>query len=223
MLKRVNNLSLQARTVIYILIVSFIIFTSITSISLYYTRQAIKKEAYQGVENKANEIAQWITNELNSGLVSARHYGSSIQARQKSGNYDRTAVLEMAKYILETDSDYYSVWAAFEHNGFDKRDSLYKMGFKHSTSSGCFSPGYNRNKDQIVISDALSDLEKDTSAYYKIPKIEQKDVVLEPYLYSYTGNPKDAIIETSVIASIIENGKFIGATGVDISLNTLQN
>ena len=223
MLKRVNNLSLQARTVIYILIVSFIIFTSITSISLYYTRQAIKKEAYQGVENKANEIAQWITNELNSGLVSARNYGSSIQAMQKSGNYDRTAVMEMAKYILETDSDYYSVWAAFEHNGFDKRDSLYKMGFKHSTSSGCFSPGYNRNKDQIVISDALSDLEKDTSAYYKIPKIEQKDVVLEPYLYSYTGNPKDAIIETSVIASIIENGKFIGATGVDISLNTLQN
>ncbi|MCK7495991.1 MAG: HAMP domain-containing protein [Comamonadaceae bacterium] len=45
---------------------------------------------------------------------------------------------------------------------------------------------------------------------------------MEPYYYTYTGDEKDNIFETSIAVPLFDEGKYVGVVGIDIELAELQ-
>ncbi len=216
-------MSLKVKFISSILTVSFLLVATILYFVLTSTYKQIKHETYQSIENQNKEIAIWTQNVLDKGMFTAREYSSMLLTMKQTKNPNRDIAVELCKKFTEDNDDYYSVWATFEPNGFDGKDSNFVNAGGCNTEKGRLSAGYYRDGASVVLSEALLDIEADTSDYYTLPKEKKEEIILEPYMYSYTENAADAILETNLIVPIMENNTFIGAAGVDISLKTLDD
>ncbi|MFC2096316.1 cache domain-containing protein [Bacteroidota bacterium] len=58
--------------------------------------------------------------------------------------------------------------------------------------------------------------------YYQKPKNTRKEVILDPYFYSYAKDASNEIHETSIVVPIISDNEFLGVIGADIKLGQFQ-
>ncbi|HPF92363.1 MAG TPA: GAF domain-containing protein, partial [Tenuifilaceae bacterium] len=77
---------------------------------------------------------------------------------------------------------------------------------------------YWREGHQIKSNFSLKSMTGDNADYARL-KRNATEALENPYFYSYTGSGGSQILMTSIISPIIEDQKFIGVVGVDISLD----
>lgn len=85
--------------------------------------------------------------------------------------------------------------------------------------SGRFIPYWNRGSGEIRMEQLINYDVEGAGDYYQIAKRTGREVVLEPYVYPLAG--RDVWV-TSLVVPIHDQGRFIGAAGVDIALSDLQ-
>ncbi len=117
---------------------------------------------------------------------------------------------EMVKYmggILVDYDDICGVWAVFEPNAYDNKDSRF-VNAKYHDSTGRFLPNVTKAGVEVVY-----DYEK--SDFYQLPKKNRTPVITNPY--SYVSNGQNIEIIT-IAHPLILDGKFIGVVGCDIDI-----
>ncbi|MGM0496960.1 MAG: cache domain-containing protein, partial [Bacteroidota bacterium] len=89
---------------------------------------------------------------------------------------------------------------------------------------GNFGHMYYKDEGKIKFDETVeSDADEVYSGeYYQIPKKKKKEVILDPYYYSYTKNEEDEILESSIVFPIISDNEFLGVVGADIRLEQFQ-
>jgi len=136
-------------------------------------------------------------------------------------NNRRTVYQGMMQKILKETPELLAVWTIWEPNALDNLDYMY-INKPGCTYIGSFSTTYYKVDEKIKIEDSSSDGELFVGDYYTIPKKSGKETLMDAYYYSYTGNKKDEIFQTSTIVPIKPDGEFKGVVGFDISLESFQ-
>lgn len=112
------------------------------------------------------------------------------------------------------------IYTAWEENAFDNNDAFFKNDDPRN-STGVFVPYFYRDFDNQIKYEALiyyKDSIKGT--YYSIPKETKKETVINPIKYKI-GNKE--IYLMSLVVPIINEKKFLGVVGVDISTISIQH
>ncbi|MCX6081050.1 MAG: methyl-accepting chemotaxis protein [Chloroflexi bacterium] len=201
--------SISQKMIIQILPAVLAIFVALTIISIIMSGAAEQKLAYDA----ATQMAANYANDFDIKISANQSIGktmSYVMAGYQGGSRDE--ISSVLKSLVLKNQDILGSYVGYEPNAFDGKDGKY-VNSTGSDPTGRFIPYWNRLSGSITL-DPLLDYE--TSDYYLVPKKTLADSVIEPYLYQ-------GVLMTSYISPIVDDaGKFLGITGVDVSLNYLD-
>lgn len=208
-------LGLRGRMLLWIGGSAIIGLTVLVAIITWRNTLVITIEAKSSAEATAEKIGANVKNLMDGYLETTRGLATSIEVIQRSRNPSRAEVNALLKHALERLPDSTGLWACFEPNAFDGKDSEF-VGQPDTDKNGNFCPYWNRLKGDISLDMCEGYLDED---YFTLPVTRAKETVLEPYLDETNGIK--ALI-TSAVVPIYENGKVIGVVGIDIKLGKLS-
>lgn len=177
----------------------------------------------------ATEIAGYINTEYKIPLT----LSGGLANTAKTTPLSREGVYQMTLGALAQNPDISSIYAQFEANGYDQKDSEFGNGFTHSVPEvGTLEIYITRESDGSLVQHQVEDAaekylsEKNEfgfreSEWYLCAKDTQKPCIMEPYLYEI--EPGQSELMTSLTVPIISNNKFIGIVGADINLPKFQS
>jgi len=118
--------------------------------------------------------------------------------------------------ILENNPNFLAVWVNWELSAIDPE---WTMPYGRERTVAFLNSG------SIKISVDSADLEGDVpgSPYYLMKSGVEENLLTDPYFYTYTQDTGSTFLETSIGKRIIVGDDFVGAVGVDISLQRFQN
>ena len=119
-------------------------------------------------------------------------------------------IIENYKNILIENTDIDGIWDSWDFVETDSNGVEVEKRISYTVE---------RSNNKITTKKEIKEI---TDTYAKIRK-EGVEYVVEPYLYSFSGNKADEVLVTSLTEKMFINGKQAGLVGIDISLNTLQN
>lgn len=215
-------MSLRTKILLYVLLPVLITAGSVAAYNLYrsHTRM-LEKDQQLMLEELAKAALRIEQNNLHAVSVSR-----TMADAQESGLFgNRDGSIKLLRRVLEANPSFVGVSIGLEPNA-DGLDQEYLASFKVKPdwlgSDGRFIPYFFRDLSDggRIKSETL--VEMDTSLYYagvrqqlaKNPDLRY--VVTEPYIY----NNLNLIVEH--MCPIIINGRFQGVTGVDRSLDNLN-
>lgn len=170
----------------------------------------------------ALQIAQQLA-VVNSGMGKVDEKGAPLisLAREQLSNLIRETLI--------ANSDVLSVTIAWEPNGFGSSDS----GYSGVTSDGYdgtgrFMPSWYRGKEKDILVEAAPSLESQKrlpsgvreGEYYLCAKETKKPCVIDPAAYGLADGGK--VLLTSFTVPMVIDGVFQGITGVDFTLDFIQ-
>ena len=183
-----------------------------------------RRNALAEAETRANETALRYGAEVEAfidrSFQMSRTFAAELAGLKNAGvPASRDAVNAILKGALAGESDVLGTYTAWEPNAFDGRDADF-VGKAGHDGSGRFIPYWNRGGGKLIL-EPLVDYELEGKGdYYLIPKRSKRNQILEPYIYSVAGRE---LLITSLVSTIIVDGKFMGIAGIDFDLKTLTD
>ncbi|MGC4115353.1 MAG: HAMP domain-containing protein [Myxococcales bacterium] len=176
----------------------------------------------------AEEHAGQIEAELEAALNSAQTLANALSATKDPAapiSLDRNQVLGMTRALLLQNQTLLGTYTLWEPNAFDGQDAKFVNATGHD-QTGRFIPYVVRSGATVSI-EPLKDYENQTrdanglraGEYYLCPRDAKAECVVEPYLYPIAG--VDTLL-TSFTAPILNQGRFYGIAGVDLTVGFLQ-
>lgn len=212
--------SLKTQMLVLILGVSTLIFTATILLITLSNRQKSVEFAIDISISKSNELVSKMQQFFEQPLDIGQNLANSFYALRKQGNKNRKHYNELANTVLEKNPNLLCVYSMWEPNALDGNDAEYRGVFPYD-EGGHYNYSVYKDNGRIVIEEtAVDEYEED---YYKQAASSQRDVINEPYYYSYTGDTEVQFFETSIVTPILENGRTLGVVGVDIDLQSLSD
>lgn len=222
---------LLLKTNIYLLSAVVLIFVLTIGVIGFSTSANDRDKANRIAELKAGKVASEVKNYLQQAMETTNTIAQTMQTLREEGHASRELVLANMKRFLRNNPDYYGIWTMWEPNAFDGKDADYAR--RHHQEHGRFACSYYRAGGELLRQNFGSEelpayvssdwLHEYDDAYYRLAKERRRQVLMEPYYYSYTGEKEDERLMTSVIVPILFNGEVIGVVGTDIDLASLQS
>lgn len=213
-LKFYRNLGLKQK----ILVVVMLSTTSILTATLLYFSINIKEKntiTSKKLADAENEkYALRIKSILDKSMEATSSLAISFMESRKLEKPIRDSISKgMLFKAIEDDEDYLSFWLVWELKTFDKN---------YKKKNGRIRNVSYKLKNKIGFFQAIADTTNNDidNIYYTTRKIKVQNVT-DPYYDVYTPELKD-ILMVSMITPFIENGKFLGVIGVDLSLDRIQ-
>ncbi|MDD2563906.1 MAG: cache domain-containing protein, partial [Salinivirgaceae bacterium] len=123
-----------------------------------------------------------------------------------------SVTLSILKNVMTEKTHLLSLWLHWELNKVEKEFLLGRVR-------------HNYYRINNIINYKIDTVEREgdnvKGLYYAI-KSSGKQVITEPYLYSYSKLAEDEILEASICSPIITKGNFVGLMGIDIALTTFD-
>ncbi|MCG8636584.1 MAG: methyl-accepting chemotaxis protein [Desulfobacterales bacterium] len=208
-----KNLSLTNKLMISIGTVVLISFIATVSFITLNATGLSKEQALQRMNALSREYANEIRVDIENALDTARALAYASQNMKiKNQLIKRETLLNMMEGMLENNPGYLGIWTVWEPNAFDGLDSEYQGATGH-TAQGRFVPYWNRVGG--VHLEACVDM---TGEWYTRARDTKKEVIMDPFSYEVGGKQ---IMLVSVCVPIIVNGRSIGVTGVDFSMDQI--
>ncbi|MCX7985483.1 MAG: methyl-accepting chemotaxis protein [Bacteroidales bacterium] len=202
-----------------ILLASIVIFTTTILVITFSNRKKAIEQAIELSICKSSEVASHISKFLNEPMATARNLGIIFHALKRTGNVERTNYQEIVKAALKEHPQYLAVWTMWDTNALDGRDKNYAGVFPFD-NTGRFNYTVYKNNGNLNVEASKEEMYDEE--YFTIPFTTQRDVLMEPYYYSYVNNAKNRYFETSVVVPVVEEGKSLGVVGIDIDLKDLS-
>ena len=179
---------------------------------------------------------------LNNGYATAKSVAGFAASLKELEIYDRGQLIEMVRYSQQSNPAYLGSWLMFSANNFDGRDSIYvpesieqasnaeermqQLYGKRATyapsevatPSGAFNTYWLTEANGTVTAASAGDDSLFEEGYYTQPIQTQKTAFPAVYF-----EPEAKVWVSTIATPVIVGGKAIGVSGVDISLETLQN
>ncbi len=202
---------LPARSKVAITLVSIVLIIVIVATSLIVMVQVDheKELAYKSCSEMTKYYANTFDGDMRADFALARAIGSSMS---EYGSGDRQEVNSILRRLLKDNPHIMGSFVCYEVNAFDGADEQY-AGTSGHDDTGRFIPYWNRINGDISL-DPL--LDYDSSSYYLEPKVLRKDLITDPYYY-------EGVFIVTYVSPIIRDGEFLGAGGVDVSLDHIDD
>jgi len=191
---------------------------TILVITLSNQKNAIKFATEMGT-SKSHEISNQVKLYFEQPIESARNLVNTFNSLRNAGNRDRRYYNEILKETVNKNDLFLAVWSMWEADALDGNDNKYKAVYPFD-EEGRYNITFYKDRGGIKVEPGKSSMYNED--FYTIAAKSQKEVINEPYYYSYTGNANDQYFETSIVIPIIENGRTIGVVGIDIDLKGLS-
>ncbi len=224
-----KKMSLKIKLNIYILTAFFIIFGITLAIIVSNASKKSREDAKDFAEISSKEVALQVKNYLDYAMQSTNTLAQSLKALKEDKEPSRETALAMLGQVLKENKNFFACWTMFTANAFDGRDEEYAR--QYGQQHGLFGASYYRDKENFskqnygdeenpsyVSDDDLSEYEED---FYTIAATTQKQAILDPYYYSFTGDEADNKFMTSVVTPVVSNNQTLGVVGTDIDLTSL--
>nr|WP_324257728.1 methyl-accepting chemotaxis protein [Cellvibrio fontiphilus] len=188
------------------------------------------------INHRLLEIAQVSALEtsslLNRNFDVALHLASILggTAHGSGSPFSRDQVKRMAFDMLVATPSASSIYAQFDTNGYDNRDSEFIGDTNYSSETGSLGIYWVAENSGPVFSQVSYadqyDSTLDTNGlrkaeWYLCSRDNRKPCLMEPYLYEVT--PGKQVLLTSLVAPVLVNNEFRGVAGIDIDLPVLQS
>jgi methyl-accepting chemotaxis protein len=178
------------------------------------------ENAKEALMNEAQHQAAMVDADMEVALDTARALSNVLSSQVTDDNtLDRQQVSSMLKRILDQNPAFFGVSTEWEANAFDNKDSFY-AGMSFADEDGHYSPYWYRDGTSLALTFLPRMAEDDPAyAYYVVPKTTLEETILDPYIYPVNGTD---VLMTSLMVPIVDEGKFYGVAGVDLTLDFLQ-
>ncbi|QKG79624.1 methyl-accepting chemotaxis protein [Tenuifilum thalassicum] len=220
------KLKLKSILVKLSLLVGGSIFIIISTLVLFSTKNA-QRVAIDNAKSEAVAVsinyADQIKHRMNKAMLSARSLANALSYVAIYGTKNaitREQVQRMAGQVLLSDSDYLGFTICFEPDAFDGKDSLYVNKPGHDASGRFISYLTKSDTGGFVVEPLIDYTNSEKAPWYYRPKELQTDFVTEPIHYPVQGK---MVYMVSFMAPIIGNGKFLGVTGIDYTIDFIQD
>ncbi|WP_406671102.1 methyl-accepting chemotaxis protein [Methanolobus sp. ZRKC4] len=180
--------------------------------STYITVDKVTEQQINAAYSEAESVAKSYSFQYDSDMRSNQLLAQTLAHTME--NYDsnnRNEVNTILKSLLEENQGILGTYVAYENNAFDGMDAEFANTQGHDTT-GRFIPYWSRSGSSVALAPLAG---YETDDYYQLPKSQKQDVILEPFLY-------DGEMMVSYVSPVIKNGDFIGISGVDVSLDYID-
>lgn len=179
-------------------------------------------EARQNGMDMAQQIAKSealrISQRLSLAMSVAQNSGYTILGLRQAGLRDRHLINELINTTLRQHKEILALYTGWEADAFDGMDA-HSANQTGTDAAGRFMPYWHFDGDKTIV-EPLVDYDKEGAGdYYLLPKKIGKPVLIDPYIYAVSGVPT---LMTSLVVPLMENGQFVGISGVDIGLKHFQ-
>jgi methyl-accepting chemotaxis protein len=126
----------------------------------------------------------------------------------------------MAAKVLLSSKAFLGFTLAYEPNTFDGLDDKF-VNTPHSDATGRFISYLTKDGTGKFVIEPLIDYETlESGPWYWIPKQTRNDAINGPVLYPVQGVD---MLMVSFMTPVLKQGQFVGVTGIDISIDFLQD
>lgn len=214
--------SLRSKILTYTILPAIVLFT----VAIGYIGIRFRRVTLLESERSMDAIARGYSNEsslfLESYMEATRVLASAFEGYREYDPHIRRKVFARMIYdVLDRNKYFHAIWTIWEPNSIDGMDSLF-INAPGCTRIGNFATTYYKSAGQILLENSGIEGELFVGDYYTVPKSRKKETIMDAYSYSYTGNPADAVLMTSTILPIMDQGKFLGVIGIDASIEVFQ-
>ncbi len=202
-------------TVILITIFSIFSIIIITNINT-----SLVKARESWLKAQIEQSSDQVINLLENSALTVKTMALNIEFIRNTSP-DREYANKVVKAGLLSNNSLVGASTAWEPNAFDGRDSEFKSIDSAHDESGRLIPYWYRKLDGTAAVDKLVDYEKPGDGdWYLVPRQTLKQTIIDPYFYPIENKQ---VLMTTISQPIMDNGKFIGLTTVDISLDFLSD
>ena len=222
----------------------FLIIVAILSFSLWWSlsekneqladqvQETLQQEIQQRLSARAGEYGEQVAGFINEAYRIPYSFAGMVERTSKDAPLPRDSVQLAVAGVLQKNSQISSMYAQFEANGYDGRDSEFTIDSPHSVAgAGTLEIYYTRNSDGSVehqqVDDAaekyvatLNEFGIREAEWYLCAKDTKKPCLMEPYLYEIT--PGNNELMTSLTVPVVVDNQFKGLIGVDLNLPIFQ-
>ena len=205
-------MKLRNKIVLYIFSTLAIILITIVSFYTYRTRKKSEKDFKTINERYVNESSEIISNYFNEYLIILRTISKTFPSLQENKKEIHYSIIKSTLYnILSNNEDIDAFWYNRQLNTIDSN---------WTRADGRFEMKYYRTGNNIKYIETIED--KQEQAEYKKVRLENTEVIYEPYLGSNSGKKEDEKLLMNVAVPLKTNNTFMGLTGMDFPLERLS-
>ncbi len=220
-----NWFKLKTRLIVYILATTMLIYTISIAIIMSRTNLASFNDAAKLTDSYAAQYANLAKVPLNAYMHSTNALAKIFENfKEVPEEMRRKHFADMLKVTLSSNPEYLSVWSFWQTNTIDRLDNQYRNTVG-STILGTFRHEYFRQGQDIKLSDYIEQdsAQVQTGKIFSNLKQNKKELIIDPYYYSYTRNKADEVLLTNIATPIVVDGKFMGVLGIDFLLGSHQD
>ncbi|MFY8325336.1 methyl-accepting chemotaxis protein [Pseudoalteromonas sp. ZZD1] len=220
---------------ITVLVLSSVLWWQLSSSNKVLSGEAeelIVAEVEEKLTANAAAYGERIAGFINEAYRVPFSFAAIVGSQDAASTLSRESVVQLNKSLIERNSNISSIYSQFEANGFDNKDAQFTRGYTHSVAGeGTLEVYFTRSREgvieQQVVDDAaekyvttLNEFGQREAEWYLCAKDTKTSCIMEPYLYEIS--PGYSEMMTSLVVPVLRNGRFIGVTGVDLTLPVFQ-
>lgn len=221
-MKLFNKMKIGLKLIVSLSILIVCTITFLTMIVAGRVQNISRDSAREIAEQTSKHYANIIKSELDVAMDEARTLSILLESmvNTEGVSFTRREVNQILKYYIESNPEFLGVYTCFEPNAFDGRDNNFVNEAGHD-ATGRFVPYWVRDEEGEGILEPLMDYSvAGAGDYYQIPKARNQESIIDPYVYPIKG--VDTLLTSLVVPIRNNEGSFIGITGIDLTLESLQ-
>ncbi len=212
------RLSLQNKMILFLLPASILVFGGVIGYIITKQRKQMLELTTSFANTSLEKYASMVKSDIEQDFSLARGIAFSLKQHETFEKENRDAFFkDLIENVAKDHPNYASFWFSCELQYIDSN---------YYNKDGRTRYVYYRNQNGVMVymNDSVDFDGGDINAVgsYQYMKQIKKEMLVEPYMFSYTGGEHDQILETSVCVPVLVNGNFIGLTGSDIMLDKFK-
>lgn len=210
-------MSLRLKILFYIILTTAVVFIlSVGFVNYKYWLNA-KKYAIQTANFYSKQTAISAKSILQQDLqtvITLENIFSSFQEydiNEREEFYNKILV-----DVLRNNREYLSVWMSWELSSIDPQWQ-FTYGRKRTVAF------WQLGNIKLAVDSVNLNGDVPGSMYYQLKQGIERTLLSNPYLYSYSQDTGSTFLETSIARGIFVGDRFVGAVGIDVSLQRFYN
>ena len=191
----------------------------IVGILIFFSQQRLHENARFAAYAEAQSIllteAQSFAETFNKAYATANSLALQMAEIKKTGNIPRQILSDMLNAQMQANKQYFGIWTMWEPNAFDGKDAETPQS-DTATETGAINIYWTWEGPGRLVSVPGEDAMRN-EPYYTAPQKAQR-AVFPPIYFDESTNQ----YTSTVSAPIMDGSKFLGAVGVDQTLEAIQ-
>ncbi len=210
---------MNIRTKILLFILSSSIFIFIVAIGTvtYSQRQYAIETSKKTADLYSSESAHIAETIFEADMEIVKTLNNAISAFAERDKYPADYLNKILEKMLISNPQFLSVWTSWELDFIDK-DWEYPFGRMITSTL------FNEGRVKLFVDSVETEGDNIEGIYYKFKIGELKEVVTDPYFYTYSdADTGTSFLETSIAVPLLNNREFVGVVGIDASLERFND